>query len=1131
MKKIFFIALAFTMWGTMAKAQNKDQRTLSTKIADLLAQMPAKDSAHLSDGMKEIAAMGEDGLSGIAELLYAPGKGDNTKPEYAIAGFSYYVTQPGREDWRKMSEKAYCQALAKAADPVNKAFIMSQLQIVGQSDDAVSCLKNYFSDEQLTDHAARALIQINSPAAKEALLTAAQNSQGNVRLSLIKALGDCRYQNAVNFITPLANSNDKMLAKVALYSLANIGDVSSSQILSNAAQKSNFTFEETNATDSYLLYLSRVLENGNNKLAEKLASSLMKEAKQDNQVHTRIAAMTLLVQSMGEKNTKMLLAASSDKNAEYRAAALMIASKNINPGTTALWLKKLKKSNPDVQAEIITMLGDAKDESALADITKYLQNKNPNVRLSAIAAVGKTGGEKSLPVLLSLLKDADSGEVTAVKNALDIMSGDNVVNSVAVAMPAVSAGAKAALVDVLGARAATDKSGIVFPLLKSDNDEVRKASFSALKTMVTKDDLPQLFSLLESSSQPEEISAIQDAIIAATADLKDPAQRSKVVLQEMEKSSETQKPMFFKVLASIGNRQSLNAVSGSFDKGEAATKAAALDALSTWNGSNAAEALYHIGETSNGEYLDRALNGYVRSIKLGAHTDEQKLLMLRKAMDIAKTTAQKQMVLNEVVKTKTFDALVFAGNYIDDPALQQVSARAIMGIALSDKKYYGEIVRTLLTKSMGVLKGSDSDYEKEAIRKFLAEMPSGEGFVSLFNGKDLTGWKGLVADPIKRAKMDQKTLAKEQQKADSIMRKGWYGEDGILNFTGKGENICTDKKYGDFEMYVDWKITKEGDAGIYLRGSPQVQIWDTSRTDVGAEVGSGGLYNNQKNPSKPLKLADNAIGDWNNFHIIMKGDRVTVYLNGVLVTDNVILENYWDRSIPIFPEEQIELQAHGTHVAYRDIYIREIPRPLPFTLNDEEKKVGFKVLFDGTNMYNWVGATESYVLEDGDMVIRPNKGGGGNLFTKDEYSDFNFRFEFMLTPGANNGLGIRAPLEGDAAYQGMELQILDNDADIYKNLHEYQYHGSVYGVIPAKRGFLNPVGEWNYEEVIVKGPKIKVILNGTVILDGDITDAREKGTLDKKDHPGLKRTSGHIGFLGHGSIVRFRNIRVNDLSK
>jgi hypothetical protein len=261
----------------------------------------------------------------------------------------------------------------------------------------------------------------------------------------------------------------------------------------------------------------------------------------------------------------------------------------------------------------------------------------------------------------------------------------------------------------------------------------------------------------------------------------------------------------------------------------------------------------------------------------------------------------------------------------------------------------------------------------------------------------------------------------------------------------------------------------------------------------------------------------------------MKGDRVTVYLNGQLVTNNTILENYWDRALPIPSEEQIELQAHGTYVAYRDILIRELPRPKPYELSAEEKKAGYKVLFDGTNMHAWTGNTTDYVIDNGDLVIYPTNGGHGNLYTKDEFKNFSFKFEFQLTPGANNGLGIRAPLEGDAAYKGMEIQILDNDADIYKNLHVYQYHGSVYGVIPAKRGFLKPVGEWNQEEVIADGTHIKVILNGEVILDGDIAEARDKGTLDHKEHPGLKNETGHIGFLGHGSVVRFRNIRVKVL--
>ncbi|HEY4153790.1 MAG TPA: DUF1080 domain-containing protein, partial [Puia sp.] len=389
---------------------------------------------------------------------------------------------------------------------------------------------------------------------------------------------------------------------------------------------------------------------------------------------------------------------------------------------------------------------------------------------------------------------------------------------------------------------------------------------------------------------------------------------------------------------------------------------------------------------------------------------------------------------------------------------------------------------------------------------------------------------GLVGNPLQRAKADSQMLAGMQQIADARMRAGWYVKDGVLIFSGKGDNLCTEKKYGDFEMFVDWKINKDGDAGIYLRGSPQVQIWDTSRVDVGAQVGSGGLYNNQVNPSKPLKLADNAIGEWNNFDIIMKGDRVTVYLNGVLVVDNTILENYWDRNLPIFPEEQIELQAHGNEVSYRDIYIKEIPRQQPVTLSEEEKKDGFRMLFDGTNMHEWTGNTSGYTMEDGDIVVRPEHGEHGNLFTKEEYSDFIYRFEFQLTPGANNGIGIRAPLEGDIAYTGMEIQVLDNEAPIYKDLHPYQYHGSVYGVIPAKRGYLKPTGEWNSEEITAIGNKIKVVLNGTVILDGDIAEASKNGTMDGKEHPGLKRTGGHIAFLGHGDVLRFRNVRVKSLS-
>ena len=198
-------------------------------------------------------------------------------------------------------------------------------------------------------------------------------------------------------------------------------------------------------------------------------------------------------------------------------------------------------------------------------------------------------------------------------------------------------------------------------------------------------------------------------------------------------------------------------------------------------------------------------------------------------------------------------------------------------------------------------------------------------------------------------------------------------------------------------------------------------------------------------------------------------------------------------------------------------------------LQVNEKQEGFVTLFNGKDLNNWVGNKESYRVEDGTIVIDPQGGGGGNLYTEKEYSNFILRFEFLLTPGANNGLGIHAPLSGDAAYAGKELQILDNTAPKYADLEPYQYHGSVYGVIPAKRGHLKPAGTWNQQEVQVRGSHFKVILNGTTILDGDVLEASENGTMDGKKHAGLQKTRGHIGFLGHGDVLRFRHIRLKEL--
>lgn len=203
------------------------------------------------------------------------------------------------------------------------------------------------------------------------------------------------------------------------------------------------------------------------------------------------------------------------------------------------------------------------------------------------------------------------------------------------------------------------------------------------------------------------------------------------------------------------------------------------------------------------------------------------------------------------------------------------------------------------------------------------------GFVALFNGKDLTGWKGLVKSPLdnpfKRAAASPDELAKAQAVANEDMREHWSVEDGVLVFDGKGRSLATEKDFGDFELWVDWKIKPAGDSGIYLRGTPQVQIWDPS-SPVAKGVGSGGLYNNKTHPSKPTSVADKPIGEWNTFKITMIGDKVTVKLNDTVVVDNVVLENFWDYKQPIFSTGQIELQNHGNTLYFKNIYLREIAR-------------------------------------------------------------------------------------------------------------------------------------------------------------------------------------------------------------
>lgn len=411
-----------------------------------------------------------------------------------------------------------------------------------------------------------------------------------------------------------------------------------------------------------------------------------------------------------------------------------------------------------------------------------------------------------------------------------------------------------------------------------------------------------------------------------------------------------------------------------------------------------------------------------------------------------------------------------------------------------------------------------------------------EGFTNLFNGKDLAGWRGRQQDysPYEEAKLSKEQLAAKQAQWNADRDKHWSVDTakGEIVSDGSGVYLTTGKDYGDFEFYVDWlMVSHNGDSGVYLRGYPQVQIWDPDNPGVataGAPKGSGALWNNNAdNPGKwPLVKADNPVGQWNTFRIKMIGSRVWVWFNGKLTVDGQILDNYFDRSKPVLARGPIELQTHGSEIRFRNVYVREIPAAEANATLDKLGDEGFKSVFNGKDFTGWAGPVNEYQVQDGALMCKPGK--GGTIYTSEEYGDFEAKLEFKLPPGGNNGLAIRYPGQGDTAYAGMcELQILDDTAAQYKTLDPRQYCGSVYGVVPAQRGYLRPVGEWNFEHVTVKGSTIKVELNGNVIVNADVSKVREY--MANSAHPGITRTKGSFGFAGHTDPVQFRNVKIKRL--
>ena len=896
--------------------------TLPEKISKILVQFPAPGPAEKASLAAEIFNLGGDGIEEICRRLSPPGKADDSLARYALEAAGTQAMRPGGERDRDLYARSVIKSLESASDPEVKIFLIGRLQQTG-GPECIKSLGGLLLDPKLAQPAVQALLAIRAPGTDRALIKALGRSDRTDTAILLLALGELRTRAAAGRIITYAFSQDPGVREAALCALANLGDPHTEFLLSRIDIASS-PRERAAAASRYLIFARRLHEDGHKDDALRISRSLLEKLTGPDESPMRCAALTLLTQIRGRDALSDLIEAMDASDPAFRERALDLALELPGEEATARWTAKAPQVSPEANEQIIRMLGRRADRTALGFIKEGLKSTEMAIRIAAIEAVSRLQGSEITAELTSLWRSAGRDEAEALKKAFLSFPSENAVPQAVRAFDDASPAAKAAIIEILGQRQAKEHAGIVLAATGSEDGDIRKRALSALESVVRGEDLQQVIHLLREAEEPLAITSFQNALAASALQLADPEKRTDLIIENMKRAKGRERVSLLRPLSRVGGEKALRAVVVETRSADPQVRSVAIYTLSNWKEFKAAGELIKIARAESSaagrKYVYISLQGYIRLAAESKIPDEQKLVFMRDALTIAREPAEMNVVLDGLGKIRSAESLRLIAPFFETPAIKERAAWSAVACALPSpgaEGLAGLETAQILKRAAQFISG---EYDRERVERYANSLLIRDGFVALFNGKDLSGWKGLVKDPPARAKMTPEELRSEQKEADEDMERHWQVIDGMLVFDGQGQSICTAEDYRDFELFVDWKIEPQGDSGIYLRGSPQVQIWDPAQ---GPE-GSGGLYNNKTGPAKPLRPADNPVGAWNSFSIRMAGERVTVRLNGALVVDDVVMENYWERDKPIYPAGQIELQAHSTPLHFKNIYIRKI---------------------------------------------------------------------------------------------------------------------------------------------------------------------------------------------------------------
>mgnify|MGYP000352825552 CR=1 FL=1 len=1108
MKKLFIAILLLALVPFAAGAQDARQRTAETIVADALAQLPAQTPKAFDSLMQELAATGADGIRMMAGMLVPASEGKNAVVEYALGGVVSYVSAQGREALAREVRTGLADAVAASTDKPNQAFLLSLLQLCATAQEAPVFVK-YAGDDYLADYAVRGLI--STPGTEATLLALIGESPAPNALLAYAAAEKGLAAAEPALLKWAADPTADTPARQAVYNaLAKCGTHASIATLAAAAKADGYAFTKNDATGAYVNLLARLAAAGEQK-ALSAAKALQKPALPQN---VRAAGLEIVLAADAKKRTQTVLAALKDADRAYRCAALDYANAFADEALYAALVKKLPSLSDAAQTDVVSWLGARHAASQSAAVVAAISSPDDELALAAVRAAGKIGGQQALDALIAQLGGAHAKEASA---ALAAFNGKP--NAAFVAALDGDPATQANALKLVAKRRITTAADKVFALLGSGDKAVRTAAYDALAGVTTAGDFDRLCDLLD-KAQGDDVKALQAGLRNALAPAA-PDMQYKLVAGRM--AAAPQKARYYPLLAQAATDEAIGALLKADDP------KAAFAALLTVKNPVMIDVLYELAG-KNPDWTDAAISRYTDFATASDNTPMRKYQLYRKGLEANPSAKTQNKLLKALSKTPVFPALVLAVKYMDAPATAETAALVVKTVAAKNPGMGGQTVAAALKKALEVyveLAKADADagYAVDEIKGLMAKLPEA-GFEPL--SLEPENRKAVVGNPETRKAMKPKALAKAQLEADAAMAQKWSLTDGILTAQANAPAIQFPKQYENFEMILDWKTP--GEAGIAVRAIPQIRLGGVSGTGMLAD-------------DKGVADADNRPGNWNTLYVKVVDDRITVFENDVKIVENAVMTNPDMPGEPVGICGCIELIAGAAPVEFRNVYVNELPSTPVFELSAEEAAEGFEVLFDGRSLHKWTGNTTNYVPLNGTIDVTAQYGGSGNLYTKKEYSDFVLRFEFrFIREGVNNGIGIRTPMGVDAAFEGMEIQILDHDAPIYKDIKNYQQHGSVYGVIAAKRVKFPPLGDWNVEEIRAVGDRITVTVNGEVILDGNIREAcqghcvgdpGEKGNhymIDHRNHPGLFNKSGHLGLLGHGAGIQFRNLRVLDLS-